>query len=268
MTANHKSLTMIVGRKARAFSLVDLLVSISVMSVLIAILLPTLSSAQEASHRAKCGSNIRQLGLGLQMFSFDRKDLMPQSIFRGDGSSRSSDSQNTIFLRLDPTADRESIDTRDSTATHWDGLGILANLEYADAPNVYYCPSHKGSHPYNRYADTWLQPSGVLAGNYQYRIPAPDTMMFKLPQPTTLIADGMRTQADYSHVKGNNMLKADLSVCWATDTDSAIFSQLAMTETEASRSSRGVDNGWQHLDQSGGENSPSGIQGSTLVTHR
>ena len=85
----------------RGFSVIDLLVSIAVMGLLITILLPSLTSANEMARRAKCASNIRQLGLGVQMYAYDHSDLVPQSRFNtltGDG--RGAESAETIFLRL------------------------------------------------------------------------------------------------------------------------------------------------------------------------
>lgn len=47
-----------------AFTIVELLVSISIIALLVAILLPSLSSAREAARRAVCVSNLRQMAIG------------------------------------------------------------------------------------------------------------------------------------------------------------------------------------------------------------
>jgi prepilin-type N-terminal cleavage/methylation domain-containing protein/prepilin-type processing-associated H-X9-DG protein len=62
---------MIPRKFHKAFTLVELLVVIGIISVLVAILLPSLASAQHAARSIKCLSNLRQLELGFLLYTQD-----------------------------------------------------------------------------------------------------------------------------------------------------------------------------------------------------
>lgn len=65
---NERSYNKIRLQAARGFSAVELLVSMSVICVLMALIVPAVLSARDTARRAECQSRIRQLGLALSSF--------------------------------------------------------------------------------------------------------------------------------------------------------------------------------------------------------
>lgn len=99
--------------KARAFTLVELLVVIGIIAVLIGLLLPSLNRARESARGVACGANLRNIGQAMIMY---------QSEFKGYNLS--------LFMHAD---------TLDRDAQYW--YNYLRNRNYLKSDNVFLCPS-------------------------------------------------------------------------------------------------------------------------------
>ncbi|GAB4385709.1 MAG: hypothetical protein Kow0022_12710 [Phycisphaerales bacterium] len=210
------------------------------IALLITILSPALTKVRETSSRVVCASNLRQHGLGLQMYADDWRGLLPPSAFLRSGGDGPAE---MMTLRLAP--DERIRITRDG----WDGLGILYRAEYLPTPGVFYCPSHHGDHPFEVYERQWLGTPGEIVGNYHFRGQDSDgrRTLYNMHAETALGADGMRTQEDYNHNIGINVLRAGLHVAWLDDGNQTL--RMMLPDSDADPDGSVVDRAWDFLDR-------------------
>lgn len=73
--------------KKTAFTLIEVLVVISIIAILAAILFPVFARVRENARRSSCLSNLRQIGLGLQQYTQDNDEQNSRSWYVSSGPS-------------------------------------------------------------------------------------------------------------------------------------------------------------------------------------
>src|SRR5690606_23791987 len=71
----------------RAFTLIELLTVIAIIGVLAAIVISTLGQVRRSADRTRCSSNLRQIGLAVQLYTQDHRDRLPGPCYNAQGGT-------------------------------------------------------------------------------------------------------------------------------------------------------------------------------------
>jgi prepilin-type N-terminal cleavage/methylation domain-containing protein len=74
-------------KNGSGFTLIELLVVIAIIAILAALILPVLANAKEKAKRTQCLSNLKQIGLGAQLYAGDYHDLVPPANYNNGGTT-------------------------------------------------------------------------------------------------------------------------------------------------------------------------------------
>ena len=83
---DNRTVLMSKARCKPAFTLIELLVVVSIIALLVAILLPSLSNAKKQAVRLLCCTNLKQIYMGMYIYTDSHNDKLPHSAVKMDAS--------------------------------------------------------------------------------------------------------------------------------------------------------------------------------------
>ena len=125
------SMTLIVGRRRSAFTLVELLVVIAIIGILVGLLLPAVQSARAAARRMQCSNNVKQIALSCHNFESTYKSLPPWVYAKGPGAGARPTAFSSGHYMILPYLEQTNIYNQ--------GNGISWDVRTASVP-AFACP--------------------------------------------------------------------------------------------------------------------------------
>ena len=123
-------------RVRMAFTLLELLIVIGVISLLISILLPSLSRAKELAKQTTCLTRVAGQVRAIHMYAADESDLIPfgenEAPFYGFGPPRNTVASNQLWIGGNPGS--------------YEAHGVLLKKRFVQ-PTIMFCPDDDSSDP-------------------------------------------------------------------------------------------------------------------------
>jgi len=183
------------GRRAAAFTLLELLVVVTIAAVALGMLLPAIQRVREAAARSKCKNHLKQLGTALHAFH-DSKGFFPSGGERVQNTFAIGWAGQILYFveeenrfrsieRLTANALKRVMPWRFKVAPHYGD-----NQLYTDPVKVFTCPA----------SELGVFSPDVIAVDAQMNAPNQGALHFRgnAGSPTVMARDAPRPDFDYS----------------------------------------------------------------------
>ena len=196
-------------RPNRGFTLIELLVVIAIIAILAAILFPVFAQAREKARQTSCLSNMKQVGLGLLMYTQDYDEQFPRADYTlpvGTPSPLNPGATGGFARRIN----------------HYKWPAWV--LPYIKSPQIFACPSRK------RDEEAWNVNGEIKGNGYALNLsisgrpiaPFGENSSFlggglagvQTPSETWMLME-LRNQVSYSYISNGTLFPAALRESWA-----------------------------------------------------
>jgi prepilin-type N-terminal cleavage/methylation domain-containing protein/prepilin-type processing-associated H-X9-DG protein len=157
------------------FTLVELLVVITIIGILVGLLMPAIQSARESARRLQCQNNVKQIAQGILTFHSIQNRFPPQFGWMTPKNAATQGDVGTIFFYILPYVDQKNIydlsyitvntpQTYPGNYTEYAGTHDSRETLGGETISVYICPDDT-SQPY--VLENWGWGGSCYATNFQ-----------------------------------------------------------------------------------------------------
>src|SRR5256885_12501010 len=160
--------------RARAFTLVELLVVIGIIALLVAILMPSLNKARYQAKNVACEARLRNVGQAVLMYANENRGKIPQHPGRGswlwdvpfgtrDALVKKGGARQTLYCPFFPEQDADNLWDYSTAALPGGQFGVIGYVWLGKRPHTGYPSLTNGARAYVETLRPPKPPTGTAA---------------------------------------------------------------------------------------------------------